>query len=457
MNQSSSKFFTQIAVIAGFFLGVIGIIVFAASNFAGSDKDSKLTGTLIVWGTLPESKMSKIFYEYSQNAKTYTVKYTEIPENLFVAKFVEATAKGEAPDLILASENILFPLRNYLTLYTPEMLSENDYKTIFARNTYGLYGSNGTFALPMATDPLVMYVNLDILQNAGFSRAPANWIDIPIYVKQVLDLNKTSGTSELRAVAMGTFSNVLYAKEILSTLLLQLNNDVISRYFEKVEGEKLPFVEKYESVLGLKDVRRNINNPSNAELVFNFFSSFVNPNFENAYTWSRRAPMDRDLFAAGSLGLYFGLASDKAYIDIKNSNLKYEMAMMPIPKSDSQKYLNTNYAKVYSVSMAAKNSNVTLSQKVMSDLSDKDFALKVSEMMKIAPARNLELQKVQGEANKSIIYRSAERGSFVLEPSIDLLKTVFSQTTDAFLGSRSTPAEIISKAQDELSRLVENK
>jgi ABC-type glycerol-3-phosphate transport system substrate-binding protein len=458
MNQSSSKFFTQIAVIVGFVLGVLGVIIFASSNFGSSDGDGKLTGTLMVWGTLPESKLSKSFYEYSQNAKTYTVKYSEVPENVFITKFIEATAKGEAPDIVLASENILFPLRNYFTSYTPDILTEKNYKDIFARNTYDFYGKNGTFILPVASDPLMMYVNTNIMQNAGFAKPLENWIDMPIYVKAVLDLNKTNNITELRAVAMGTFSNVLYAREILSTLLLQLNNNVVQRYFEESQdGDKTVYKEKYESVLGLKDGKRNIDNAGNAELVFNFFSSFVNPNLENIYTWSRRAPTDRDLFAAGTLGIYFGLASDKAYIDLKNPNLKYEIAMMPIPKSDSNKYLNTNYVKVYGLSMATKNSNITLSQKVMSDLSDTDFADKIINSVGIAPARSKGLAVEQSTIEMQNIYKSAERGKFILEPRAESIKKIFSETTDAFLGSRMTPVEIVGKAQDDLSVLVGDK
>lgn len=458
MNQSKGDFVTKVAVIIGFLLGVLGIIVFAASNFSSSGGDAQLTGVVTVWGTLPEKTMSKIVYEYSQNAKTYTVKYVEVPEADFHNRYVEATARGEQPDVVLAGENVLFPLRSYLIQMAPDYLTETNFKVIFARPTYKLYGQNGTFVLPLAIDPMVMFTNTNIMVNAGYTQPPQYWIDMPIFVKAVLDLNKTSNISDTKAIAMGTFSNITYAKELIETLLLQLQNPVINRYFDtETQSDKTVYIEKFESLLGYKDAKRNIDNSPNAQLVFNFFVQFINPNLENYYTWSRRAPQDKDLFAAGNLGLYFGLASDKAYIDVKNPNLKYEVALMPIPKADDQSYLNVNYAKVYSLAVSAKAPNQYLAQKVITDLADKDNALKVAEALKIAPARADLLSTAQTSTLMDVIYRAASKGDFVLEPKKDLLRTLFDQITESFAGTRLTPVEIITKAQDELSRQVQEK
>lgn len=458
MNQSKGDFVTKVAVIIGFLLGVLGIIVFAASNFSSSSTDAQLTGVITLWGTLPEKAMSKIVYEYSQNAKTYTVKYVEVPEADFNNRYVEATARGEQPDIVLAGENMLFPLRSYFTQMAPDYLTETNFKSIFARPTYKLYGQNGTFVLPLAIDPMVMFTNTNIMVNAGYTQPPQYWIDMPIFVKAVLDLNKTSNISDTKAIAMGTFANISYAKELIETLLLQLQNPVINRYFDsQTESDKTVYVERFESLLGYKDAKRNIDNSPNAQLVFNFFVQFINPNLENYYTWSRRAPQDKDLFSAGNLGLYFGLASDKAYIDVKNPNLKYEVALMPIPKADDQSYLNVNYVKIYGLAVSAKAPNQYLAQKVITDLADKDNSAKVAEALKIAPARADLLATAQTSTLMDVIYRSASKGDFVLEPKRDLLKTLFDQITESFAGTRLTPVEIITKAQDELSRQVQEK
>lgn len=458
MNQSSGPFVTKVAVIIGFFLGVIGIIVFAASNFATSSTDAQLTGTVKVWGTLPEKAVAKTFYDYSQQMETYTLTYTQVAETDFYDKFIEATAKGEAPDLVLAGENLAVPLRNYFTEMTPANLSENTFKSIFTRASYKLYGANGTFSVPVMVDPLVMYVNTNIMVNAGYNRPPETWVDLPVFVKQVVNLNKTNNISETRAVAMGTFANVSYAKELLLSLLLQLQNGVINRYFDsKSDGSVTTYTEKFESLLGFKDTNRRIDNAPNTELVFSYFASFINPNLEDYYTWSRRAPVDRELFAAGNLALYFGLASDKAYIDTKNPNLRYELAMIPTPKASESQYLNTGYVKVYNLAITKTAKNQFLAAKVVTDLSDKDNSLKLASAVGLAPARTELLSVEQGDPMQSIVYRSAGRGDIVLEPKYKLLQTLFDQMTESFAGSRLTPSEIVTKAQEELARQLENK
>ncbi len=458
MNQSQSPLFTKIVVGICFGLGIIGIAVFAASNFSSGGEDASLQGTVEIWGTLPESQMSKISYEYSQTAKKITIKYKQIENKNLPDKLIEAIARDAAPDMIIADENTLFPLRNYFANFDSSQMSEVTYKNIFARSTYKMYGASGVFAFPIVIDPLVMYVNTDILLNAGFQKAPKTWSDIPIFVKEVVRLNKNNKNVEQRAIAMGTFSNVLYAKEILLSLLLQLNNQVIIRDFEPLDEKgKIVYKEKYESVFGIKDIPKKLNNGSVSELTFNFFSSFINPNLEDVYTWSRRAPVDRDLFSAGNLGLYFGLASDKKYIDEKNSNLKYELAMLPVPAADSDKFLNTNYAKVYSIAMVKKNKNVALSSKILSDFSSAPVSLKIAKTLNLAPARSEDLSVSQSNVDANIIYKSAQRGDFVPEPKFRLIDTVFSQISDALSGSTLAPAEIINNAQEELSRQINNK
>jgi hypothetical protein len=58
---------------------------------------------------------------------------------------------------------------------------------------------------------------------------------------------------------------------------------------------------------------------------------------------------------------------------------------------------------------------------------------------------------------QNIIYKSAGRGDIVLEPKYKLLQTLFDQMTESFAGSRLTPSEIVTKAQEELARQLENK
>ncbi len=454
MDQSLQGTFGKYFMIGGFVLAILGIFVFSISKFGNSGKDSNLTGVVKIWGTLPASQIDPVLTEYSQTSKTYSVQYTEISESKIADKFIEALATDAAPDLLFSSESVLVPLKQFQYAFPEALMSEKSFKSLYPRSTYKLYGKTGVFAFPVAIDPLVMYVNLDILGNAGYSKPPGTWGEMPLYVSRVLGFVNQTTDSVQRAVALGSLNNILHGREILLTLLFQLKNDVIVRDFaEKTNKEGTTYEESFTPVLGDANENLKVKNDTLAEQVFVFFTSFVNPNIKDAYTWSKKAPMDRDLFASGNLGLYFGLASDKSYIDQKNPHLNYELALIPGPKGGvTSDFRNTAYAKVYSVAMTSKARNPTLAQKVLQDISSKEIANKIVAAYNLAPAREEDLLVEQTDPVKDVIYRSAERGDILMEPISNLINKVFGQIIEAISGSRQTPSEIIKNAQDELSR-----
>jgi ABC-type glycerol-3-phosphate transport system substrate-binding protein len=467
MNQSTQGNFQKIFVIGGFILGVLGIFVFSISQFGKNNVDPALTGNILVWGTLPADKMNQIFYEYSQNAKTYSVTYEELPEDKLALRFLERAANENAPDILLVPENVSFPLVHFLYNFQENLISEKTFKETYIRSTFKFFAPTGVFAFPVAIDPLVMYVNTDILTNAAFTKPPETWGEIPLYVSRVIGFTNSDGNNVQRAIALGTIDNVLHSREILLTLLMQLKNNVIERTFEeKQDKDGTFFLDKYESVFGIANEELKIKNDLLAEQVFVFFTSFVNPNIKEAYTWSKKAPLDRDLFASGNLGLYFGLASDKGYIDSKNPHLSYELAMVPGPKGDTANFRNTSYAKIYAVSLTTKTKKPELAQKVMNDILAKDISGKIVDAYKLAPARQDELYKTivdeknnivakevdQNSLNKNIVYKSADRGDIITEPRLNMTSIIFAQIVDSFSGSRQTPSEIIKNAESELVR-----
>lgn len=467
MNQSTQGNFQKIFVIGGFILGVLGIFVFSISQFGKNSTDPKLTGNILIWGTLPADKISNILYEYSQNAKTYSVSYEEVPEDKLIFRFIESSANDRAPDILLVPENVIVPIKNFNYQFNQDLISEKTFKEKYVRSTYKFFAPTGVFAFPVAIDPLVMYVNTDILTNAGFTKPPETWGDIPLYVSRVLGFTNSDGNNVQRAIALGSMNNILHNREILLTLLMQLKNNVIERRFEeKPDKENISYVEKFESVFGIANEELKIKNDLLAEQVFVFFTSFVNPNIKEAYTWSKKAPMDRDLFASGNLGIYFGLASDKAYINSKNPHLSYELAMVPGPKGDTANFRNTSYVKIYSASITTKTNKPELAQKVLYDLISKEMTDKIVAAYDLAPARQDELYEDVVDANnvkvgqevdqksldRNIIFKSADRGDIIMEPLPNLVNNVFGQIVDSFSGSRQTPSEIIKNAESELVR-----
>jgi ABC-type glycerol-3-phosphate transport system substrate-binding protein len=311
MDQSTQGNFQKIFMIVGFVVGVLGVFVFSVSTFNANKTDPNLSGVALVWGTLPAEQMNQILYEYSQSMKTFSVQYVEKDPSKIISNYVEEVALGRGPDLLLVPEDISTPLASqYLAYFGENLMPEKLFKEKYVRSTYKLYSPKGVYAFPVGIDPLIMYVNTDILTNAGFSKAPSSWSDVPLYVSRVLGFIKTDENTVQRALAMGTVNNIYNYRELLLTLLMQLKNNVIE-YGVEPEVKKDPitgdeftaYTDKYQSVFGLSNEEQRIKNDALAEQVFVFFTSFVNPAIKDAYTWSKKAPIDRDLFTSGNLGL----------------------------------------------------------------------------------------------------------------------------------------------------------
>jgi ABC-type glycerol-3-phosphate transport system substrate-binding protein len=471
MDQSTQGSFQKFFMIGGFVFGVLGIFVFSISQFGKNNVDPALTGTINVWGTLPGGAVNEMFYQYSQDAKTYNVVYTEQPESKIVDRYIEAVANGQGPDLMILPDNIAVPLRIYANKFPDSVISETTFKNTYVRSTYNLFGPTGVFAFPIGIDPLVMYVNTDIMTNAAFQTAPKTWGDIPLFVSRVLGFTTTDNNDVQRAIALGSMNNILRNREILLTLLFQLKNDVIERFFTSNEDKdgNVTYQEHFRSVFGINDEEHKIKNDLLAEQVFVFFTSFVDPNIKEAYTWSKKAPMDRDLFASGNLGIYFGLSTDRQYIDSKNPHLNYEIDLVPGPKGDTAQFRSVNYAKVYSLLLMQKTNKPMLAYKVLQDILAHDFVQKLDKAWQIAPARQDMLYATTTDAtgqvfyilnqkarDVDVIYKAADRGDILMEPLPNLANQIFGSIVDALSGSRQTPSEIIKNAELELTRQLKD-
>lgn len=120
------------------------------------------------------------------------------------------------------------PLREYLAKFPEGLITEKQFKEKYIRSTYKLYQPNGVFAFPVAIDPLVMFVNTDILTNAGFSKAPTTWLMYPFMCRVYLGLLKVMKIRCNVQWHLERLGNIMYNREILLTMLMQLRNDVIT-------------------------------------------------------------------------------------------------------------------------------------------------------------------------------------------------------------------------------------
>ncbi len=310
--MKTSKFqFILIGIFAAFIL--IGVIFFAFGGKGSGGTSAKV----VIWGTMPETTFSDVFSNSAlSRSKTISIAYVQKPEGTFNADFVNALAEGTGPDLIFLTERDILKNKNKLLVIPFKSYSERTFRDTFAEIGELFLTPTGIYALPITIDPVIMYWNRDIFTNSSISKPPAFWDE---FFDLSQKLTQKDGAFNLTrfTVSLGEYRNIKSAKDILSTLIIQAGDPIVT----STNG-----VEK--SVL--RDKFDLPTPPGQAAL--SFFTEFSNP-AKAYYSWNRSLPNSETAFLSGDLAVYFGLASELPILKLKNPNLNFDLS--PFPQSSN--------------------------------------------------------------------------------------------------------------------------
>lgn len=423
-----TKFQLILTAVFGFFI-VLGIIVFAA--YRGNSEEK---ATVVVWGTLPENSFVQIFQKTPlyQN-KQYDVRYVEKPESEFDSNFLEALASGAGPDLFILNSNKIWKHYNKIFIIPYNVFTERQFKDSFIEGAEVFLSPSGVMALPVSIDPLVMYWNRSMFTDARLTEPPKYWDEF--YSLAAL-LSKKDGALNIQksAVAFGEFGNISHAKEIMINLAMQAGTPVTRWNNGSVEP--------------LWDGSFNKPTPP-AEAAVNFFTEFGNP-AKPTYSWNRSLPNSTNYFLGGDLALYFGFASEARGLQLRNPNLNFDVAAVPVSREGGTDVSFANFSAL-AITKASLNKNAALA--VASALSQKDAGQVWSETLKLPPARRDLLSARQSTAHESVFFTSAIRSKTWIDPEPNLSNGIFRSMIDAITSGRSKVNDAVDRAQAELSRL----
>ena len=224
MNWSS--FQTALVIILGLIV-FIAVLIFAGIIPGFRAPSGGAGGSVTLWGTIPEESVRALLAGFSRlHEKEFTLNYVAKNPLTIESELVEALASGEGPDLVMLPHQALWRERNKLWPFSFETVSERAFLDSFVSgaNLY-LDPQNGSWALPLLVDPLVLYYNADLLATGHFATPPASWDDLQTMAKA---LSKSDARANLSrsAIALGEVGNIPNAKDILSLLMLQTGNPV---------------------------------------------------------------------------------------------------------------------------------------------------------------------------------------------------------------------------------------
>lgn len=422
----------QIIVMVVFgFLALIGLFLFA--NYSGFGGGKATIGSVTIWGTTPSENMQAGLRSLVEAHKEYgSVRYVAKNIETFEADLNEAIASGVGPDLILITQEQLLAQQNKLTLIPYASISERTYIDSYLPIFELFLTDTGSYGVPLAVDPLVMYYNRPMLASVGVAEPPRTWEAVTGLVA-LLTKKLPDHTVTKSLVAIGEYDNVTNARAIVSLLLLQSGNKLTQ---ESNNGLRAALSASAGGTFGI----------SPSESALNFYTQFANPT-KTVYSWNRALPESRQSFLAGDVALYPGFASERPLLTAGNPNLDFDMAAIPQPETATGK-VTYGHAYVLAIPKAAKNSSGAF--QVATALAAKDVGPQVARALGMAPALRSALKPSANDFYTPVFYPEALVAQGWLSPAPKVTDEIFSTMIGNITSGRRSVRDALFTADQAL-------
>jgi len=414
---------------------IIGVLIFAdVIKIGDRGGTAGATGTVVVWGTVDQQAFNSALDEFNRDNATFTTRYVQQSEETFDRDLTEAFASGIGPDLILLPVRSILSQSDRLFPLPYESFPQRTFRDSFIQEAELFLIPEGVLALPLTVDPLVMYYNRSLLDSAGIAQPPKTWDEFYVLSPRLVSID-SSNKIVRSSVALGAYSNIDHAKDIIATLLLQLGNPIVTL-------ENDIYVSLLNSTLDLPI------KPALASL--DFYTDFSDP-LNAAYSWNRALPTSQDSFIAGDLAFYFGYASELFEIQNRNPNLNFDIVSIPQPKDFISR---TTMGRMSGIAVSKSTKNLNTSFISAGLMSQPTFALQLATALSLPPARRDLLAQPASGAYLPIFYSSALQSRSWLDPSVNVTDQIFGDMIQEIVSGRETTSSAVSRASDELGIIL---
>tara|TARA_B100000745_G_scaffold291264_1_gene230874 strand:- start:16963 stop:18213 length:1251 start_codon:yes stop_codon:yes gene_type:complete len=411
----------QLILTAAFVIfAIIGLLVFAGAN---PSNNKNVIGDVVIWGTLPKEAVRETLASVREIRTDFDgVTYIEVSLDEFHTTYTEALAVDRGPDLILVPHTLLLAEAGTLSPISVETIPARDFEDTFIDGA-DIVIANGYYGVPVGIDPLVMYFNKAMLNNARVSEAPKFWEQFTGLVPRFVE---TAGgfSIEKSFVALGAYENITHAEKILASFFFQVGSPIrgASGQVELVGGEN----EDVESAL-------------------RFYTEFANPN-TSAYSWNKSLKEDRQAFLANDLAIYFAPASEGKSLALANPNISIGSAAFPQLEGGN----SVVYGDVYVFATPKDARNVTAAKTAALAFTGKNVAEVFAQVLNMAPVRRDLVSTSQNDPLLDLAYDEAFIAKGWLSPQPARVDTVFSAMVDDVVSGRSDALDALTKAQRSL-------
>lgn len=411
------KIFTIILLVIFGALALLGLIVFATYQSKGGSQVAQIT----VWGTLPKEAFDKTLKDFSREYPAFArVTYVHKDPEIFIEDFTEALSVGKGPDLLLVSSDLIVPNEKKIRAIGGSATRPRTFRDTYIEATEPLLVSGGALMMPFLLDPLVMYYNRSLLSNAGVSIPPATWEAVASLSERMTKRTVGGASIDVATVAFGTYSNVPYARDILSLLFFQAGSSIM----------ELGDNGKYAATL------RNGNTVS----ALRFYTDFSNP-LKSVYSWNSSLSNAFNQFIAGDLAFYVAPFSERVRIEAGAPNLNVDMTVVPHPQTATTQ-VTTGALYGFVLPLASPHPNDAMT--VVGYLSEKPVVTALARAFNMISVRRDGLLVDEGtDPFVSVGNRSALLMRIWLSPSAVAVDRIFGTMVDSVRSGLATPEEAV--------------
>lgn len=428
------KNFQLVTIIVFIALAIFGILVFSGAIPIGNNNAPGSLGTVVLWGTVKGATIAPLLEEFNEANPTFVVKYVEKEVESFDQDLLEALAEGTGPDMFFLPDNLAFHYANKIFPIPFTSYSLASFKNNFAGAGEVFLTEESILAFPLLIDPLMMYYNRSLLDANGVVYPPAFWDDLASLAPKLTkknDFNKIVKS----AIALGHFSNVTHAKDILAALFMQAGNRIVTEK-DGVFNSSLNTI---------------TSNPKyNLASILKFYTDFADPS-KDAYSWNKSFPNSNDAFSREDVAFYIGFASELQSLVNRNPNQNLAVASLPQIKNVNFKLTG---ARVTGIALLSSSKNFNAAFTAASLMATGNFASKFAIAEAVAPARRDLLALKPQDSYSPIFYDSALYARSWLDPSQRDTDNIFRNMIDSVLSNNLTAQSAISDASSKLDLLL---
>ncbi len=406
-------------------LGVFGIFIIAGLiviSLVKANSDGQAT-SVSIWGSAPGGAMRSLVEEVF-DSKTLAVNYIEIKEDELDKALIEALASGTGPDISLLPAPLLSRFQDKIVPIPYATYTERQFKDSFIQEGDLFLSPVGVWALPFFLDPLLMYWNRDLLDEAGVATAPKFWDEFVLLAKR-LSQKDANGNLSRSAVGLGEYRNISSAKEIIGTLLFQSTG----------QGEG-----------GGTVTLSSLLNRSGAPSVLNFYTEFANPQ-KPVYSWNRSLPNSQQAFLSSRIAVYFGLGSEYPALKRGNPNLNFDIAAFPRPRNAA---VGVTYGKLSGLAVLRASRNPSAALQVALTLTGSNQILRLSQLTGLPPVRRDLLEEKQTDSYRAVLYDAANRSRGFLESDPVASSAALQEMIESITSGRERPEGALGKAKGQI-------